>query len=158
LERGFPWKPLGAVQDLARRFAREKVLPEAARLDREARFPWELFWEGAALGLPVLVVPEVYGGAGLGPRALAVVAEELAYACPGVAAALLLNNLVADALLLSGSRYAQGLPAPPEGGGGLLRPDRAPCGLGRGRHPQPGRAGSGRLPAFWAQDLDQPRP
>jgi acyl-CoA dehydrogenase len=99
---------LGAVQDLARRFAREKVLPEAARLDREARFPWELFWEGAALGLPVLVVPEVYGGAGLGPRALAVVAEELAYACPGVAAALLLNNLVADALLLSGSPYAQG--------------------------------------------------
>jgi len=98
---------LGAVQDLARRFAREKVLPEAARLDREARFPWELFWEGAALGLPVLVVPEVYGGAGLGPRALAVVAEELAYACPGVAAALLLNNLVADALLLSGSPYAQ---------------------------------------------------
>jgi acyl-CoA dehydrogenase len=99
---------LGAVQDLARRFAREKVLPEAARLDREARFPWELFWEGAAPGLPVLVVPEVYGGAGLGPRALAVVAEELAYACPGVAAALLLNNLVADALLLSGSPYAQG--------------------------------------------------
>jgi acyl-CoA dehydrogenase len=98
---------LGAVQDLARRFAREKVLPEAARLDREARFPWELFWEGAALGLPVLVVPEVYGGAGLGPRALAVVAEELAYACPGVAAALLLNNLVADALLISGSLYAQ---------------------------------------------------
>ncbi len=98
---------LGAVQDLARRFAREKVLPEVARLDREARFPWELFWEGAALGLPVLVVPEVYGGAGPGPRAFAVVAEELAYACPG-AAALLLNNLVADALLLSGSPYAQG--------------------------------------------------
>jgi len=102
-----PVEALGAVQDLARRFAREKVLPEAARLDREARFPWELFWEGAALGLPVLVVPEVYGGAGLGPRALAVVAEKLAYACPGVAAALLLNNLVADALLLSGSPYAQ---------------------------------------------------
>ena len=54
---------LEAVRELARRFARERVLPEALRLDREARFPWELFWEGAALGLPVLVVPEVYGGA-----------------------------------------------------------------------------------------------
>lgn len=98
---------LSPVRHLARRFAREKVLPEAARLDREARFPWELFQEAAVLGFPVLVVPEAFGGAGLGPRALAVVAEELAYACPGVAAALLLNNLVADALLLSESWYAQ---------------------------------------------------
>ncbi|WP_018111588.1 acyl-CoA dehydrogenase family protein [Thermus igniterrae] len=98
---------LEAIQDLARRFARERVLPEAARWDREARFPWPLFQEAAAIGFPVLVAPEALGGAGLGPEALAVVAEELAYACPGIAAALLLNNLVADALLLSESPYAR---------------------------------------------------
>lgn len=97
-----------SLRELARRFARERVLPEASRLDREARFPWALFREAAALGFPTLVVPEVRGGVGLGPLALALVAEELAYACPGVAAALLLNNLVADALLLSESPYAQG--------------------------------------------------
>ncbi|SDE73792.1 acyl-CoA dehydrogenase [Thermus arciformis] len=96
-----------AIQELARRFARERILPEAARLDREGRFPQELFQEAAVLGFPVLGVPEALGGVGLGPKALALVAEELAYACAGVAAALLLNNLVADALLLSGSPYAR---------------------------------------------------
>ncbi|TBH21088.1 acyl-CoA dehydrogenase family protein [Thermus thermamylovorans] len=96
------------MEQLARRFARERVLPQAAELDREARFPRALFREAGELGFPTLVVPEAWGGAGLGPEALVLVAEELAYACTGVAAALLLNNLVADALLLSGSPYAQG--------------------------------------------------
>ncbi len=97
-----------SIQDLARCFARERILPQAKHLDQEARFPWPLFREAAGLGFPVLVVPEELGGAGLGPRSLVLVAEELAYACTGVAAALLLNNLVADALLLSGSPHARG--------------------------------------------------
>lgn len=96
-----------SVRELARRFARERILPQARQLDQEARFPWPLFREAAGLGFPVLVVPEELGGAGLGPRSLVLVAEELAYACTGVAAALLLNNLVADALLLSGSAHAR---------------------------------------------------
>ena len=95
-----------SVRELARRFARERILPQARHLDQEARFPWPLFREAAGLGFPVLVVPEELGGAGLGPRSLVLVAEELAYACTGGAAALLLNNLVADALLLSGSAHA----------------------------------------------------
>ncbi len=98
---------LDPVVALARRFARERLLPEANRWDREARFPWPLFQEAAELGFPVLLVPEEVGGVGLGPLALVGVAEELAYACTGLAAALLLNNLVADALLLSGSPYAR---------------------------------------------------
>jgi len=107
----FPGVPLDLekpIRELAWRFARERILPEARRLDQEARFPWPLFREAAELGFPVLLVPEELGGAGLGPRALVLVAEELGYACTGVAAALLLNNLVADALLLSQSPYAQG--------------------------------------------------
>lgn len=96
------------VRALARRFARERILPQAAHWDREARFPWPLFREAAGLGFPVLVVPEALGGVGLGPVALVGVAEELGYACTGIAAALLLNNLVADALILSGSPYATG--------------------------------------------------
>jgi len=99
--------PETSVRQLARRFARERLLPEAVRYDREARFPWPLFREAAALGFPLLVAPEELGGAGLGPLALAGVAEELGYACTGLAAALLLNNLVADVLLLSGSAYAR---------------------------------------------------
>ncbi|MCS6869490.1 MAG: acyl-CoA dehydrogenase family protein [Thermus sp.] len=97
-----------SLEELARRFARERLLPEASRYDREAVFPWPLFREAARLGFPVLLVPEELGGVGLGPVALTGVAEELAYACTGLAAALLLNNLVADALLLSGSPYARG--------------------------------------------------
>lgn len=104
----YTWAVEEQVRALARRFARERILPQAAHWDRAARFPWPLFREAAELGFPVLVVPEERGGVGLGPLALVGVAEELGYACMGIAAALLLNNLVADALLLSGSSYAQG--------------------------------------------------
>jgi len=53
------------VQDQARRLARE-VKAEAAPLDREGRFPWEVLWLWAREGLFGTALPAEYGGAGLG--------------------------------------------------------------------------------------------
>lgn len=51
-------------RDLARDFAREEVAPQAARLDREQRFPYDIVAKMADLGLMGLTVPKEYGGSG----------------------------------------------------------------------------------------------
>ena len=51
-------------RDLARDFAREEVAPQAARLDREQRFPYDIVARMADLGLMGLTVPKEYGGSG----------------------------------------------------------------------------------------------
>ncbi|MCL6522973.1 MAG: acyl-CoA dehydrogenase family protein, partial [Firmicutes bacterium] len=89
-----------ALAEMAAAFARREILPEAARLDREARFPRELFARARELGLTALAMPEAYGGLGLGRLELVLAAEQMAWACAGVTAALLLNHLVADAFLV----------------------------------------------------------
>lgn len=90
------------IRDLARSFAERAIRPVAAQLDHDARFPWAVFQQAGELGLLNLTVPTAYGGAGLGGLEQALVVEQLAWGCVGVAAAISLNALVADALLVAG--------------------------------------------------------
>lgn len=66
------------VRDTVRTFARERIQPLAAELDRESRFPYEIVAELGELGLMGLPVPERYGGAGADTVAYALAIEELA--------------------------------------------------------------------------------
>ncbi|HJS49065.1 MAG TPA: acyl-CoA dehydrogenase family protein [Gaiellaceae bacterium] len=66
------------IRDTVRTFARERVEPVAAELDRDGRFPYELVEELAGLGLMGLPIPEVYGGAGGDTLSYAIAIEELA--------------------------------------------------------------------------------
>jgi butyryl-CoA dehydrogenase len=52
------------MQETARSFARERLLPDAAAWDREARFPREALAEMGRLGFMGMLVPEEWGGAG----------------------------------------------------------------------------------------------
>jgi alkylation response protein AidB-like acyl-CoA dehydrogenase len=65
------------VRRTVRQFARERVAPVAAELDRESRFPYELVRELAELGLMGMTVPEEYGGAGADTVSYALAVEEL---------------------------------------------------------------------------------
>jgi short/branched chain acyl-CoA dehydrogenase len=65
------------VRETVRTFARERVAPAAADLDREGRFPYELVSELAELGLMGMTIPEEYGGAGADTVSYAIVVEEL---------------------------------------------------------------------------------
>jgi len=65
------------VRDTVRTFARERVAPVAAELDRESRFPYELVAELAELGLMGIPIPEEYGGAGGDTVSYAIAVEEL---------------------------------------------------------------------------------
>jgi butyryl-CoA dehydrogenase len=64
-----------------REFAEREVVPRAADLDANPRFPWENMRAMAALGLLGLTVDPAYGGSGGSTKALAVAVEEIARAC-----------------------------------------------------------------------------
>ncbi|MSP11493.1 MAG: acyl-CoA dehydrogenase [Chloroflexi bacterium] len=95
------------VRDLAREFARREIAPVAAEYDRQAEFPYPIYAKARELGLANLAVPARYGGGDLDPFSICLVAEELAWGCTGIAAAITLNNLVADAILLAGTAGQQ---------------------------------------------------
>ncbi len=92
------------VQATARDFARDRVLPAAAAIDREHRHPTELVAELAALGLMGIAVPEDEGGSGLDNVTYAVALEEIAVACASTAAVMSVNNsLVCDPIMRFGT-------------------------------------------------------
>jgi len=72
------------IRALARRFAEERVAPQAAAWDREHRFPGEVFSELGELGLMGVCVPAELGGAGADFLSYVLVLEELSRADAGV--------------------------------------------------------------------------
>jgi hypothetical protein len=66
------------VRDTIRAFAQTELAPNAARWDREHRFPREALHALGALGALGMVVPERHGGAGMDYVSLAVALEEIA--------------------------------------------------------------------------------
>lgn len=92
-----------AMQELARNFARSKILPAAAELDRTGAFPKELIKEAHELGLMNTHIPEQFGGAGLGILDAVIVGEELAYGCSGVFTAMAANDLAQMPVILAGN-------------------------------------------------------
>jgi alkylation response protein AidB-like acyl-CoA dehydrogenase len=69
------------IRDLARKVARERIAPSAADVDERERYPEEAMRAIIDAGLFGIWVPEEYGGSDLGCLALALVCEEIAWAC-----------------------------------------------------------------------------
>jgi len=92
------------IRDLAREFAEKEVMPIAAQLDREGRFPHETVRRMGELGLMGIFIPERYGGSGADTVSYVVALEEVARACASHAAVMSVNNsLVCDPLLKYGT-------------------------------------------------------
>ena len=73
------------VMDLARSLAREKIAPVAPYHDETETYPEEVMRLLADQGLMGIWVPEAYGGTDMGALAVALVAEEIAWACAATA-------------------------------------------------------------------------
>ena len=80
------------VQQTVRDFARDRLVPNAARWDEAERFPMELLPELARLGLTGLTVPSELGGAGLDVLTAAMAMEEIAAGDGSVALTLAAHN------------------------------------------------------------------
>ncbi len=73
------------LREAVRRFARERVAPLAAEIDRSNQFPAHLWKEMGDLGILGVTADSAYGGAGLGYLAHCIVMEELSRASASVA-------------------------------------------------------------------------
>jgi isovaleryl-CoA dehydrogenase len=73
-----------ALRDAVHRFAQDRIAPIAAEVDRDNRFPRELWPELGALGLHGITVPEEFGGAGMGYLAHTIAIEEISRASASV--------------------------------------------------------------------------
>ena len=91
------------IRDSVRKFARERLAPNAARWDREGSFPREEVAGLAAMGLFGVAIPERWGGAGLDNTALAIACEEIAAGDGGTCTTIMVTNLAAHILLGYGS-------------------------------------------------------
>ena len=92
-----------ALQETARKYARDIIRPRAAHYDETAEFPREIIAQGFELGLMNMSVPEQYGGVGLSHLDQAIVAEELAWGCAGVATSMIASDLSLLPIILAGT-------------------------------------------------------
>jgi butyryl-CoA dehydrogenase len=91
------------IRDLARKVARQRIAPHAAHYDETESYPEESIKAIVESGLYGIWVPEQYGGTNMGCLALALVCEEIAWACAATATQYLDQPLGGLPILLSGS-------------------------------------------------------
>jgi glutaryl-CoA dehydrogenase (non-decarboxylating) len=113
---------LTAVRDLAREFAEKEIAPTAAQDDKEHKFRKDLLLKMGELGFFGSVVPEKYGGNGLGFLAMVLITEEVARVHSAVRVAINMQIGPALALLQFGNEEQKKKWIPP-----LLRGEFVSC-------------------------------
>jgi len=88
------------LQERARQFAVQEVLPLAWQYDQRDETPLEILRKADAAGLINTDIPKEYGGQGLGCLEGTILTEELAAACPGLSTSIFDNSLGMEPLLL----------------------------------------------------------
>ncbi len=91
------------IQESAREFAKRYVAPVARECDEKESFPRSLFEQAFRDGLMTGALPREYGGLGWSPVELALIIEEVAAACCGIATSLFINYLPMEAILRFGT-------------------------------------------------------
>ena len=93
-----------ALQDTARKFARDVMRPKAAHCDETSTFPKEIIQQASELGLMNLTIPAEFGGMELPHVAQAIVTEELAWGCSGMCTSMISNDLALLPIEIGGSK------------------------------------------------------
>ena len=84
-----------AFQDMAQRFALDRLAPNAVDWYRRKHFPTNVLQEAGALGLGALYTRVDVGGSALGRLDCVLVFEALARGCPAIAAYISIHNMSA---------------------------------------------------------------
>jgi alkylation response protein AidB-like acyl-CoA dehydrogenase len=84
-----------AIQDTARAFARDEIMPFARQWDEDEIFPADTLRRAAALGFGGIYVSADVGGSALSRLDAVLIFEELAQGCPSTAAYISIHNMVA---------------------------------------------------------------
>jgi hypothetical protein len=82
-----------AIEDVARRFAEERLAPYAAEWDANEHFPIDALREAAALGFASIYVKSDVGGSEMSRLDAAIIFEELSAGCTSTAAFISIHNM-----------------------------------------------------------------
>ncbi|MEC8669484.1 MAG: acyl-CoA dehydrogenase family protein [Pseudomonadota bacterium] len=88
------------IQEMARRFAAEKLAPKSAEWDKTKHFPKDEITELGALGMLGMLVPEAYDGAEVDHISYALALEEIAVGNGAVSTIMSVHNSVGCAPIL----------------------------------------------------------
>jgi len=89
------------VAQTARDFAQQYILPHVMKWDESQEFPVAVFKEMGKLGLMGVLVPEQYGGAGLGYFEYNAIIQEISKVCGSVGLSLAAHNSLCTNHILS---------------------------------------------------------
>lgn len=92
-----------ALQETARKYAREVVRPKAAHYDETAEFPKDLIAIAHELGLINMAIPQECGGLGLSHVDQVIACEELSWGDASVATTIVANDLANLPIILAGT-------------------------------------------------------
>jgi acyl-CoA dehydrogenase len=92
-----------ALQQTARRFADEEIIPVAAQYDVSGEFPTEILRKAWELGLSHTFIPEEHGGVGLSVLGSCVAVEEVSRGCSGITTSMISHDLGLTPILVGGS-------------------------------------------------------
>jgi butyryl-CoA dehydrogenase len=95
------------IRESARKFAQQRLAPNAARWEQEARFPREIIAEMGALGFMGMTVPVQWGGAGADNVAYSLALQEIAAGDGALATVVSGHNSVGVMPILSYGTKAQ---------------------------------------------------
>ena len=82
-----------SLQEKARRFSKEVIIPVASKHDRDGTFPLDIMEKAHQEGFFTPLVPKKYGGQGLGLLDTCIISEELAAGCMGIYVSIFVSTL-----------------------------------------------------------------
>ena len=89
------------VASTTRQFAQQHIRPHVMEWDEAQHFPIEVFKELGKIGLMGVLVPEEYGGAGLGYYEYKIVIEEISKVCGSIGLSVAAHNSLCTGHILS---------------------------------------------------------
>ncbi|MFX0095217.1 MAG: acyl-CoA dehydrogenase family protein, partial [Candidatus Hodarchaeota archaeon] len=92
-----------ALQQKARKFAIEEILPVSRKYDESGEFPRVVFQKAFDQGLLNTLISKEYGGPGGSLLDSCILVEEIAAADPGIATSFFANNLGSEPILIAGT-------------------------------------------------------
>jgi acyl-CoA dehydrogenase len=84
-----------AIQEVARKFAADRITPFAAEWDETHHYPVDVWKAAGELGFGSIYVSEESGGIGLGRLEAALIMEAMSYGCPATSAFISIHNMSA---------------------------------------------------------------
>ncbi|MEL6392046.1 MAG: acyl-CoA dehydrogenase family protein, partial [Bacteroidota bacterium] len=95
---------LDLIRQTARDFARTHILPNREEWDEKQHFPRELFQQMGEYGFMGVLVPQEYGGTGMGYAEYITIIDEIAQVCGGIGLSLAAHNsLCTNHILMFGN-------------------------------------------------------